>query len=54
MILVAFHRLAAQEFRAAIGWYAERSPAAATRFQRAVDAAVMRIRSDPGALPAER
>jgi plasmid stabilization system protein ParE len=54
MILVAFHRLAAQEYRAATRWYAERSPATATRFQRAVDAAITRIRSNPGALPAER
>ena len=54
MIPVEFHRLAANELRAASHWYAKRSPETAVRFELAVEAAVMRIRTDPDALPIER
>jgi hypothetical protein len=54
MIPVAFHRLAAREFRESIRWYRERSLVASVRFKTAVDMAVDRIARDPLSLPIER
>ena len=48
---VVFHRLAAQEYRCARDWYADRSAEAAENFCIAVDQAVLRISSDSGFLP---
>jgi hypothetical protein len=48
---VFFHRLAAREDRAAIGWYAERSSQVAERFRDAVDRAVARIAANAETLP---
>ena len=48
---VLFHRLAAQEYRKARNWYAERSEEAAKRFRVATKAAVDRIASEGEALP---
>ena len=44
---VIFHRLAAEEARTAARWYARRNPAAAARFQLAVDEVVQRIAAAP-------
>lgn len=49
--IVHFHRLAAQEYRKAWKWYAERSERTAERFRLAVKAAVGRIASEGDALP---
>lgn len=48
---IAFHRLAAQEYREASKWYAARSSYVAGRFIKAVDAAGSRIATDPKLLP---
>jgi plasmid stabilization system protein ParE len=45
---VTFHRLAAQEYLAALRWYARRSPQVAQRFREAVDRAAQRIAVAPG------
>jgi len=45
--VVIFHRLAAREARTAARWYARHNPAAATRFQLAVDQVVQRIAATP-------
>jgi len=45
--IVIFHRLAAREARTAARWYERRSPAAAARFQLAVDQVVQRIAAAP-------
>ena len=42
---LVLHPRAVRELRAAYHWYARRSPAAAQRFQRAVDAVLQRIAS---------
>lgn len=44
---VRFHRLAAQEYRFALGWYRKREASVAGRFRDAVDAAIVRILNDP-------
>jgi mRNA-degrading endonuclease RelE of RelBE toxin-antitoxin system len=44
--MVVFHRLAAQEARAAESWYASRSPEAAVRFRAEVIAATQRISTE--------
>jgi plasmid stabilization system protein ParE len=54
MIAVVFHRLAAQELRAADSWYRKREAAVAGRFLNAVGAAAVRIGEDPDSLPIER
>jgi ParE toxin of type II toxin-antitoxin system, parDE len=46
-----FHRLAAQEFRAARSWYAHRSRGTAGRFVVAVDRALHQISEDPERWP---
>jgi toxin ParE1/3/4 len=48
---VCFHRLAAQEYRAAKHWYREHSLDASQRFCLAVDRAVDRISEVGGSLP---
>ena len=53
MIAVSLHRLAAQELREAHAWYADRDVDVATRFERAVDDAIKRIRDDPESHPVE-
>jgi len=44
---VIFHRLAVDELRGALQWYAERSVAAHERFRAAIFAAVDRIAANP-------
>jgi plasmid stabilization system protein ParE len=51
MVVVAFHRLAAKDFREARGWYAVRDSDVAARFADAVDDAVARIREAPDTHP---
>ncbi len=48
---VVFHRVAAQEYRSARDWYADRSPRTADNFRAAVDQAVGRIASESNLLP---
>jgi plasmid stabilization system protein ParE len=50
-VQVRFHRLAAQEYIRAFGWYARRSPGAAQRFRDALDEAVRRIAGAPQSWP---
>jgi plasmid stabilization system protein ParE len=45
--VVEFHRLAADEYRRALRWYARRSPAVAARFRDAVDRVVQQIAAGP-------
>ena len=45
--LVIFHRLAAQEYRAALRWYARRSLRAALGFKAAVDSVAQRLENAP-------
>ena len=47
-VWVGFHRLAAQEARAAEAWYAPHSPDTARRFRTEVSAAAMRIADNVG------
>jgi len=44
---VVFHRLAAREYRSALSWYRQRSPAAAERFRAEIDDVVERISKSP-------
>jgi len=53
MIEVSFHRLAAKEVREAFAYYAARSRRAAFRFASSLDAAILRIASDPDSHPVE-
>lgn len=46
---VAFHRLAAKEYREARSWYARKSREVAAEFRDAVDRAVIRLASNPRA-----
>jgi plasmid stabilization system protein ParE len=48
---VAFHRLAAQEFRQARSWYAQRSRRTALRFIQTLDTALQQIANDPERWP---
>jgi plasmid stabilization system protein ParE len=48
---VEFHPAAADEAAAAIAWYAERSPAAAERLERAIVAGVEQISEGPDRWP---
>jgi plasmid stabilization system protein ParE len=53
--LVLFHYLAAREYRSAVRWYAQRSPAAAQRFHQAIDRVIERLQdnAEQGALLTE-
>ncbi len=50
-VRVAFHRLAAREYRSARDWYADRAAEAAEDFRMAVDRAMSRISTQIESLP---
>lgn len=50
-VSVAFHRLAAREYRNARDWYKARSPETARRFVESIDHAANRISASGDALP---
>ncbi len=50
-VAVSFHRLAAQEYRRAKAWYADRSEFVAERFRDAVGRAIDRIAAEGQSLP---
>ncbi len=52
-MVVYFHRDAERELREVWDWYSLRDTAVATRFLRAVDNAIERLRSNPASHPIE-
>ena len=51
MAEVGIHPAAEAEYEQALGWYLDRSPQAAARFEAAFDEAIEAIRSQPAMFP---